>query len=345
MNFFKNNYKFLCFILFLILILSSAFIINIGSASLEIETIWKIIINKICGKEVFKKEWKNSVEIIVWNLRVPRLLTGIFAGAILSLVGILMQCLTKNSLASPYILGISSGASTGAVMAIIFLGNSTFLSVPLLAFAMGTLTAFIVFYFAGRGSFSSSRLVLVGVAVSSVFSGLTTFMVHMAPNERSLKSAMFWMSGSLAGGNWKYLPVLAGSLLLGTILIYPKYRELNILASENENILSLGVDDKKIRMMIVMVSTLLTGIVVANTGVIGFVGLVVPHLARGMVGGNHRKVIPVSLLLGGIFLVGTDAISRGLFSSQELPIGAVTSLMGGPFFLNMLRKKSYSFGE
>lgn len=338
-----KNYKILCIFLIVLIIISSTFIVTIGSVSLKGTDVWKIIINKIIGKEIFIKEWKNSVETIVWNLRVPRIITGIISGGALALVGILMQCLTKNPLASPYILGISAGASTGAVLSIIFLGGIMF-AVPAGAFIFGTITTFIVFYFAGAGGFSSTRLVLIGVAVSSLFSGLTTLIITLAPKENEVRDALFWMSGSLSGSNWKYIPVSLISLLLVIFFVYPKYRELNILVTGDENAVALGVDVKKIRLLIVMTSTFLTGVIVSNTGIIGFVGLVIPHITRGIVGGNHKKVIPVAILMGGLFLVLTDAMTRTLFNSREIPIGVITSMFGAPFFLNMLRKKAYKFG-
>ena len=152
------------------------------------------------------------------------------------------------------------------------------------------------------------------------------------------------MSGSLAGSTWEYIPFLFLSLIVIFILVYPKYDELNILVTGDENAISLGVDVKKIRFLIMIASTFLTGVVVANTGIIGFVGLVIPHITRGLVGGNHKKVIPVAILLGSIFLVITDTLTRTVISSQEIPIGVITSLFGAPFFLSMLRGKSYRFG-
>ncbi|MGL6064290.1 MAG: FecCD family ABC transporter permease [Fusobacteriaceae bacterium] len=339
-----KNYKTLCFILIIFTMLFSVLIVTIGTVSLDSKDVYKIIINKIFNKEIFIKNWKQSSELIVWNLRTPRLITGFISGSSLAFVGILMQCLTKNSLASPYILGISSGASTGAVFALLFLGSSAFFSVPLLSFIFGILTAFIVFYFSGAGSFSHSKLILIGVAISSFFSGITTLMIMMAPNDREVRSALFWMSGSLAGSSWKYIPLLFFSLVISIIFIFPKYRELNILITGDENAIALGVNVKKMRILIVIISTFLTGVIVSNTGIIGFVGLVIPHVVRGLVGGNHKKIIPVSILLGGFFLILADTLTRVILSSQEIPIGVITSLLGAPFFLNMLRKKSYRFG-
>ena len=338
-----KNYTTLTLLLFIILILVSTFAITIGSVSLKSLDVWKIIINKSFNYNFFDIVWEESSEIIVWTLRAPRIVTAILAGASLSFVGILMQALTKNPLASPYILGISSGASTGAVLVIlIFSGSYIYVSVG--AFILGTLTALLVFYFANSNGFSSTKLVLVGAAISAIFSGLTSLIIAVTPNERAIRSALFWMSGSLAGSTWEHIPFLFLSLIVIFILVYPKYDELNILVTGDENAISLGVDVKKIRFLIMITSTFLTGIVVANTGIIGFVGLVIPHITRGVVGGNHKKVIPVAILLGAIFLVITDTLTRTVISSQEIPIGVITSLLGAPFFLSMLRGKSYRFG-
>lgn len=339
-----KNYKILFLLLFISLIIVMTFAVTLGNVPLKAKDVWKIVINSIFGQEIFLRDWKGSLEIIVWKLRVPRVITGVLAGATLSLVGILMQCLTKNPLASPYILGISSGASTGAVGAILFLGGNL-MAVSGGAFIMGTLTSIIVFYFAGRGGdFSSTRLVLIGVAISSLFSGITTLMISIAPQGEKIQGALFWLSGSLGGANWSYIPLMTIALIFGVGISYYYYRELNILTTGDENAITLGVDIERLRIIIIIVSTLLTGIVVSNTGVIGFVGLVIPHITRGIVGGNHKKVIPISLLLGGIFLVVTDIFTRVLFTSQEIPIGVITSIIGAPFFLHMLKGKNYKFG-
>lgn len=330
----------------LLIILVSIIAVSLGSVNLTLNHIWKILINKIFNKELFYIEWKKSTEMIIWNLRVPRVLLALLSGASLSLVGILMQALTKNSLASPYILGISSGASTGAVISIVLGGIFGINFSPGIgAFIFGTLTAFLVFYLSGKGSYTSTKLVLIGVAISSLFSGITTFLVTTAKNEAQLKGAMFWISGSLAGARWGNLKYIFLILFICIILVLIKYRELNILIAGDELAEILGVNIERLRLFIVVISTLLTGIIVSETGVIGFVGLVIPHITRGLVGSNHKKLIPCSILIGGLFLLGTDTLTRVFFRSQEIPIGVVTSILGAPFFLNMLRKNSYKFGD
>ena len=338
-----KNYKLLSLVLFILIIVFATFGITVGSVSLDAKDVWKIIINKIFGKEIFAKTWKNNIEIIVWNIRAPRIINGIITGGGLSLVGILMQCLTKNPLASPYILGISAGASTGAVLGIIFFSHFIF-AVPVCAFVFGTLVTLIVFFFAGTSNFSSTKLVLIGVAISSLFSGVTSLIIHLAPKENQLRSALFWMSGSLSGSNWQYIPLSFVALIISFIIIFPKYKEFNIMVTGEENAVALGVDTSRVRLIIVLVSTFLTGIIVSNVGIIGFVGLVIPHICRSLVGGNHKKIIPTAILLGALFLLATDTVTRSLFSDREIPIGVITSLFGAPFFLNMLRKNGFRFG-
>lgn len=341
----KKSFKKLIMVSSLLLIFIGTMGITVGSVDLSPLHIWKIVINKVFEKDIFQIEWKKSTEMIVWNLRAPRMILGILCGAGLSLVGILMQALTKNSLASPYILGISSGASTGAVLSIVLGGVFGFKFSPGVgAFIFGTLTAFLVFYLSGRGSFSSTKLVLVGVAISSLFSGITTFLVTTAKNENDLRGAMFWISGSLAGARWNQIFPIFIVLLIGILITYYKYRELNILMSGDDVAESLGVDVKKLRILIVLLSTFLTGVIVSVTGVIGFVGLVIPHISRGLVGSNHKKLIITSVLLGGLFLLIMDTLTRYLFKNQEIPIGVITSIIGAPFFMSMLRKNSYRFG-
>ncbi|MGL5001254.1 MAG: FecCD family ABC transporter permease [Cetobacterium sp.] len=319
--------------------------VMIGSVSLSPEHVWKILINKIFSKDIFAVEWKKSTEMIIWNLRVPRIILSLLVGSGLSLVGILMQALTKNSLASPYILGISSGASTGAVMSIVLGGVLGIKFSPGIgAFILGTFTAFFVFYLAGSKTYSNTRLILIGVAVSSFFSGVTTFLVTTAKNESELREAMFWISGSLAGARWDELKTLFFVLIFTLCLALLKYRELNILIVGDDLAQTLGVNVIKLRLLIVVISTFLTGFIVSSTGVIGFVGLIIPHICRVIVGSNHKRLIPAAVLLGALFLLSADTLTRAIFTNQEIPIGVITSICGAPFFMSMLRKNSYNFG-
>lgn len=327
----------------LVLIALSTTSILIGSVHLSPVTIWKIIINKVFSKEIFESDWQRNIETIVWNLRMPRVLMGIIVGASLSLAGILMQALTKNTLADPYILGISSGASTGAILVII-LGGAGIFSVPLGAFTLALLTSFFVFYNSSRVNFSTSKLVLTGIAVSSFFSGITTFLIVSASKESEVKSVLFWMTGSLSGSSWSGVRVSFITLLISTIFIYSIHRELDIIMTGDEVAETLGVNVSRLRLLIVIVSSLLSSFIVANTGIIGFVGLVIPHVGRSVLGAKHKRLIIFSILIGGIFLLVTDCIARVILKGQEVPLGVITSMIGAPFFLWLVKKSSYNFG-
>lgn len=338
-----NRFKFLVLILILVLIFFSTLSILIGSVQLNPLTIWKIIINKIFSKEIFESDWQKNIETIVWNLRMPRVLMGIIVGASLSLAGILMQALTKNTLADPYILGISSGASTGAILVII-LGGAGIFSVPLGAFTLALLTSFLVFYNSSRENFSTSKLVLTGIAVSSFFSGITTFLIVSASKESEVKSVLFWMTGSLSGSTWNGVRISFITLLISAIIIYSIHRELDIIMTGDEIAETLGVNVPRLRVLIVVVSSLLSSFIVANTGIIGFVGLVIPHVGRSVLGARHKRLIIFSILIGGIFLIITDCIARVILKGQEVPLGVITSMIGAPFFMWLVKKSSYNFG-
>lgn len=335
----KNRIFFISMNLILLLIITVILGITFGNISLSWENVYKILINKTFNREIYEVVWKKSSEVIIWNLRTPRVLMAILSGGGLALVGILMQALTKNSLASPYILGLSSGASTGAVLSIILRGYGIKLYPEMGAFFLGILTSFLVFYISNKNGFSNTKLILSGVALSSFFSGITTFLVTTARNEKDLREAMFWLAGSLSGAKWEEIMLLFISLVITFIFSLVIYRELNILIASEENAETIGVNINKIRILIVIFSTFLTAIIVSVTGVIGFVGLIVPHISRFLVGGNHKKVIIISILLGAIFLNVSDLLTRVLFKNQEIPIGVITSLCGAPFFIWILNGK------
>lgn len=337
-----------CLGLFLLLIASILFAINVGAIDLRIDWIFKILVNKITMNEIFAPEWPSYVEGIVWGMRFPKALVAVFVGAGLSLVGILMQAITKNALADPYILGISSGASTGATM-VILLGGLPLIgavSLPMGAFIGAMVSAILVFVLAGAGSgASSTKLVLSGTAISAIFSAITNVFIFVSSDTKKISSALFWMTGSFSGVEWiDVLPVLIGLIIAITVVMI-MHRSLDTLLLGEEMAITLGVNVKRMKIIIIVVSTLLTGIMVSISGVIGFVGLVIPHISRTIVGTSHHKMIPFSLLVGGLFLVWADMIARVVASPAELPIGVITALLGAPFFLFLLRKSKYSFNE
>lgn len=346
--FYKRRYFIiLCLALSIGLLLSLVASISLGSVSLDFDEVWKIIVNKLYCKELFKCTWRKSTENIVWNLRMPRTLLAMISGAGLALCGIMMQALTKNPLADPYILGISSGASTGAVIAIVF-GNFKLFgidNVSISAFIGALLTSLLVFVLARKnGTFSSTRLVLTGVSIAALFSSITSFIIFTAQNDSKVREAIFWTTGSLGGAKWDKLLLPFIALLICYLFIVIFSRGLNSLLLGDSAAITLGVDTKFLKNTIMFLASIFTGILVSITGIIGFVGLIVPHIARNLVGSDHKRVSTISVLLGSILLTWADVLARIMARPEEIPIGVITSFLGAPFFLFLIRKSSYSFG-
>ncbi len=343
----KFSYYTFCFVLLILVILSIILSIFIGSVNIQSDWIFKIIFNNILNQEYFHIVWPKSSESIVWNIRLPRVLLSVIVGAGLSLCGIVMQALTKNSLADPYILGISAGASSGAVAAMMF-GFFSFLSgysTLIGAFSGSVVAIVIVFKFAAvRGRITSTQLVLSGIAVSAVFSAITNLMIFKADNSDKVKSALFWMIGSLGATKWSYIPYTGAIFIICGILFLILHKSLDALLLGDATAITLGVNTRVLKITIIVLCTLLTGSIVSVSGVIGFVGLVIPHITRTFVGSSHKRLMPAAILLGGLFLIWSDVCARLIVSPEELPIGVVTAFIGAPFFLWLLRKSSYSFG-
>ena len=258
-----------------------------------------------------------------------------------------MQCITRNSISDPYILGISSGASAGAVSVIVFGGSlAGMLGVAGGAFIGAIVCGILVFIIGtqfGKTS-STTRLVLSGLALSTIFSAITNLLIYSAENSNQAKSAMFWIMGSLGGAKWKviWFPLIV--LLIVFIISLILSKSLDLLLFGNDSAIMLGMNVKLVKSIILFISILLISVVVSLTGAIGFIGLVVPHIVRNITGTNHKRLIILSVLLGSVFLIVSDLIARVVFSPREIPIGIITALIGGPFFLWLIAKNNYSFG-
>ncbi len=285
---------------------------------------------------------------IIWEIRLPRVLLGAICGAGLALCGVLMQCVTKNPIAEPYILGISSGASCGAV-AIIILGGMSSIGITSItggAFIGSIISGVLVFVIGtqmGRIT-STTRLVLSGMAISTIFSALTNLLIYSAKNSNQAKNALFWTIGSLGGAKWDILLIPFIALVFVIIVSFIMSKSLDILLLGDDSAVILGINVKLVKSVILILATLLTSTLVAITGAIGFIGLVVPHVCRTIAGSDHKKLIILSSLVGSIFLILSDVVARGIFPPIEIPIGIITSLVGGPFFLYLISNKNYSFG-
>ena len=333
----------LCVILVLTMILAT----GIGPVSIPFDTVWKIVWNRITGMGDVS-EIKMSTQNIVWHLRVPRVLMGAMVGASLTLSGVAMQSFTKNPLASPYVLGISSGATFGATLAIVtgvlsFLGSY---AVEGGAFAGSMAAILIVYYMAKSGKeVAPIKLVLVGTAVAAMFTAFSNFIVYKAPDDSKIREVTFWTLGSVASAQWEELIPVVVTLIPGFLCMYAMSSAMNALLMGESSAVTLGVNVNLVRKITVFLSAALTGMAVAVTGSIGFVGLVIPHIVRSMIGADHKKVIPVSTLIGAIFLVWVDVGARMFDAPGEIPIGIITAMIGAPIFLWMIWVRKYAFGK
>ncbi|MFC9586618.1 FecCD family ABC transporter permease [Streptomyces yangpuensis] len=284
---------------------------------------------------------------IVWDVRMPRILLGAVVGAGLAVAGTVLQALVRNQLADPFLLGASSGASAGAVLVIVF-GSAAAgfgMGVPLAAF-VGSLAALVAVYAMARrgGTMTTGRLILAGVAVQYILSALTSLVLVLAAHPDQLRSVLFWTLGGLGGARWDELALPAVALLVGGALLLALARPLDLLLAGEEGAHTLGLDTGRFRAAVFVLTSLVIGVLVACSGAIGFVGLMVPHAARMVVGAGHRALLPVAALGGAVFLLLADLIARTAAAPEEIPVGVVTALVGGPFFLWMLRRAGRTEG-
>ena len=329
-----------------VLLLSIVLAIHIGAVDLTPEWIFQILVNNLTGREVYTPEWPGYAQGIVWGMRLPKVIVAACVGAGLSLVGVMMQAMTKNSMADPYLLGISSGASAGATAAIL-LGSLPLIgavTVQAGAFLGAIVSALLVFLLAGAsGRVNATKLILSGTAVSALFSALSNLMIFLQSNDKKLSAVLFWMTGSFASAAWAdVLPVFL-SLAVCVVVMLFAHKALDALLLGEEMAITVGVDVPKMKLLIVVLSSLVTGVMVSVSGTIGFVGLVIPHISRTIAGTAHRRMIPFAVLLGAILMIWADALARVVVAPSELPIGVVTAFIGAPFFLLLLRRSRYSF--
>ncbi len=282
-----------------------------------------------------------GVDAIIWQLRLPRVILAWLVGAGLSLAGAAFQGLFRNPLADPFILGISAGGSLGAALAILAslqLAWSGMQLVPPAAFVGSLLTVALVYMLArAPGRLSSLNLVLAGVAVSAFLSSVLAFLTSIS-SDATQKAISFWLVGGLTAASWQHVVLAAPYLIVGGVAMLVLARDMNLLALGEETAQQLGVNVGLVQVVLVVAASLTTAAAVAVTGVIGFVGLVVPHLTRLWVGPDHRWLLPASALSGAAFLVLADTIGRTLWSPLEVRVGIITGLVGGPFFLYLLRR-------
>lgn len=321
-----------------LLVLAMMLAVSIGAVAIPVDLVWSVILSHVAPGSV-EITWSPGRDSIVWDVRLPRVILGAMVGASLALVGAALQSVTRNPLADPHLLGISSGAALGAIIVLLhtgmFLGLAT---VPLMAFIGALVTTAVVVGVANfANSTNASRLVLTGVAVSFVVTSLGSLGIFLG-DPRAAHTAIFWMLGGLGLAQWTQLPYpLLALALCGAYLMF-NARNLNAMTLGDESATTLGIPAGRFRMVVFIVCALLTGAAVAFSGIISFVGLMIPHIVRMIIGGDFRRVLPLSALLGAIFLVLTDMVARIIIPPQDMPIGVITGLIGGVFFIALMRR-------
>ena len=330
----KSNLAFIIGIISILFVLIFLVSLSLGSTYIPINEIIKALLNR--GSEDL-----STYSIIINRIRLPRILLSFLVGAGLSVAGVIFQGIIRNPMVDPYIVGISSGAGTGVTLAIVLGLNFTFLgfeTLPFMAFLGAIITVYIVYQLAKvDNKIPVMTFLLAGVAMGFVLNALTSFL--MVIGTRDLHKIIYWLMGSLANSSWNDIKMMLPYFVVGIIPIFLYLHDLNIILLGEENAQYLGVDVEKVKIILIICATLITASVVSVSGSIGFIGLIIPHITRLLVGPDHRKLIPFSIIIGGLFMVVCDDLARVLLSPLEIPVGIITSLAGGPYFIYLLKQK------
>lgn len=330
--------KRLIVILFVLLLTCIVISASVGSSSVNFEVVLKTLLSYFGNITV-----EDVQRSIVMDVRLPRVFCAVFVGASLSMAGLIMQGIFQNPLVSPYTLGVSNGASFGASLAIImsaklsFLGFGTYLT-PVVAFIFSMLTMLLVYTISKLTNHATRTLILAGVAIGYLFSALVSALKYIS-DVQSLPELVFWSMGSLTGLKWNVVLLLLTAFAICFVISLCNGWNLNVMALGYEESTALGLDYKWMLIMTFIVTTILTSMAVAFTGVIGFVGLIAPHVTRMLIGSDYRYCIPASALMGSLLLLVSDTLARTMFSPVEIPVGIVTSFIGVPFFLYLIVRR------
>lgn len=300
--------------------------IAVGSSGYSLAEVWDALWNEDAGK----------VRVIVLQLRLPRAVLAFMVGACLSAAGALLQSVMRNPLADPGTIGVSAGAGAAAITILLIFPNLTF-SVPLFAFAGAGLACVLIYLLAWKDGVDPVRIILSGVAVNSVLGGYNAFL--QLQNSDNLSGVLAFMNGSLSGRSWQHAKVMAVYAAIGLVLAFLCIRSANALQLGDEMAKNLGMRVNAGRIILSAVSAFLAAATVSEVGMIGFVGLVAPHIARMLVGSDYKVLLPTSVLTGGLMVLLADTVGRSIWPGTEIPVGVMMSVFGGPFFLYMLRKR------
>ncbi|MCS6304965.1 MAG: iron ABC transporter permease [Nitrospira sp.] len=312
--------------------------LHFGAQPIAYGEILRVFVDAIHRKEI-DDGTADVASTILLQVRMPRMLLGFLVGCSLATVGVALQALLRNPLADPYVLGVSSGAALGAAVGVLLGAGTTFLggtALPVCGFAGGLLALVIVYRMAASDEqLPIHSLLLTGVILNAVFSALIMFITSILEPNRSY-GMMAWLMGTLTAPTYGSLAGLIVYLSIGLVLLFGQMRALNILALGEESARTLGIDTERAKRSLFVLAALVTGAVVSVSGMIGFIGMVVPHAVRLVTGADHRLLLPASALVGGTFLMGADTIARTMISPAEIPVGIITALAGGPFFVYLL---------
>lgn len=335
------------------LILSVILAVTIGTVQISAKDVYGMILYQLTKIDIGGMEAMSQgpMQDIVWTIRLPRVLLSCVVGMSLSLAGVIMQATVQNPLADPYILGLSSGASLGATFAIMIGASSVFTGalastgITFWGFLGSVMVSLAVFFLAGIGGrITTSKLILSGTVMSSICSAFSNIIIYMNSDKSEIQSITFWTFGSLSTATWEKLRIPALCMIFCFLFFMTQLRRINIMLLGDEAATTLGVDLSRSRKIYMLITSLLTAVVVCNCGIIGFVGLMIPHIVRAIVGTDYRRLLPVTVLTGGIFIIWADVAAKTLVPKKEIPIGIITSVIGAPVFLIIMLRRAYGFG-
>jgi iron complex transport system permease protein len=316
----------MCLILSLVVVLS----LLLGTADISLNRLPAVLFRAA--------EIEDAASLIIFRIRLPRILLAGLVGFSLSLGGVVFQAILRNPLADPFILGVSSGSAFGAVLGIFF-GFGFTLGVPVMSFAGALLAIYLVMALGARKmGMESSTILLTGVILNAFFTAIIMFFITTATDSR-LHTMLYWLYGDLSQSRYGPLVIIGPLVFIASVVLYTFAGDLNLITSGEESALQLGVEVERSKKICLLVVSLIIGLVVSFSGLIGFVGLIVPHLARMAFGSDHRLLIPVASLGGAVFLIAADTLARTLISPSELPVGVITAFMGAPFFIYLLKRR------
>ena len=329
-------------ILLIALLLSIAFFATVGSANIAVIDTVRIVMSKIpiINRYIDISDIPKTHQIIILNIRIPRVLLGVIVGASLSSVGTVFQGMFKNPMADPYVIGISSGAALGA--GIVIITGARLESIPVSMITLGAfigsvLTTFMVYLISRvKNKVPVTTLLLSGIAIGQFLTAILSFF--MVIYTKDMQKIIYWTLGSFSGKGWDELLPIAIPILTLLIVLNFFSRDLNVLLLGEESAQNLGIEVEKVKVLMLLICSTITAIAVSVSGIIGFVGLIIPHIVRLIVGPDHRILMPSAILVGGIFMIFADSIARTIISPTEIPVGIITALFGGPFFIYLLRK-------